>query len=321
MKAVLYDKKSLPEKLKYCEIEKPLPKENEILVKIFATSINAADYRSMKAGIIPKSKIFGADIAGVVESVGKNISRFKPGDEVIGDLSNHGFGGFAEYAVAPEETLVFKPENISFEEAGALPLAGITALQALRDEGKIQKDQKVLIVGGSGGVGTFAVQLAKHFGATVTCVCSSKNVEEMKILGADDVIDYAKDSFLKNIGVYDLILAVNGNYSLSSYKKCLKEKGRCVLVGGALVQVIKALLFGKFLSLGGKKIRSLYAKSNSRDLDFLAKLTSEKKIRPVIEKIYPLEKTPEAMHSVSEGHARGKVIIKVNSLCFDKFFV
>jgi NADPH:quinone reductase-like Zn-dependent oxidoreductase len=175
MKAVVYAKKGLPDKLIYRDVEKPVPSDDEVLIKIVAASVNAADYRSMSMGIIPKRRIFGADIAGRVESAGKNILQFKPGDEVIGDLSACGFGGFAEYAVAPEKALVQKPARISFEEAAALPLAGITALQALRDKGNIQKGQMVLIPGSGGGVGTYAVQLAKYFGGTVTAVCNTKN--------------------------------------------------------------------------------------------------------------------------------------------------
>jgi NADPH:quinone reductase-like Zn-dependent oxidoreductase len=173
MKAVVYNRKGLPDKLIYCDVEKPVPNDNEILVKIRAVSANAADYRSMKMGLIPKKKIFGADIAGNVEIAGKNIEKFKPGDEVIGDLAGYGFGGFAEYALAPEKALTLKPAKISFEEAAALPMAAVTALQGLRDKGNIKKGKKVLIVGSSGGVGTFAVQLAKYFGAEVTGVFST----------------------------------------------------------------------------------------------------------------------------------------------------
>lgn len=178
MKAVMYNKKGTPDKLIYCDIEKPTPNDNEVLIKVFATSINAIDYRSMRMGMIPRKKIFGADISGKVESVGSNIRKFKPSDEVIGDLSDCGFGGFAEYAVASEKALISKPTGISFEEAAALPVAATTALRALQNKGNIQKGQNVLIVGSSGGVGTFAVQLAKYFGAEVTAVCSTKHLEQ-----------------------------------------------------------------------------------------------------------------------------------------------
>ncbi|MBU1633250.1 NAD(P)-dependent alcohol dehydrogenase, partial [bacterium] len=295
----------------YRNVEKPRPNDNEVLIKILAVSANAADYRSMRMGIIPKRRIFGADIAGRVESVGENIRQFKPGDEVIGDLSDCGFGGFAEYAVAPEKALIPKPTKILFEEAAALPMAGITALQALRDKGNIQKGQKVLIVGSGGGVGTFAVQLAKYFGAVVTAVCSTKNVEQTSSLGADYVIDYTKEDFTKSNRSYDLILAVNGNRSLSAYKRILNPNGKYVMVGGALVQIFKSILFGWLMSFGSKKMRSLAAKSNQKDLEFIVKLVEDGKIKPVIERRYPLDKAADAMRYLGEGHARGKVVINV----------
>jgi len=312
MKAVVYNKKGSPDKLIYEDIEKPSPSDNEVLIKIYATSINAADYRSMRMGIVPKKKVFGADVSGKVESVGKNIQNFKPDDDVIGDLSDYGFGGFAEYAVAPEKALVSKPANISYEEAAAIPLAGLTALQAIRNKGNIQKGQNVLIVGSSGGVGTFAVQIARYFGAEVIAVCSTRNLEQSSILGADIVIDYTQEDFIKRDNSYDLILAVNGNYSLFAYKRILKKHGIYVMIGGALIQIIKTLLFAKFLSLGSKKMYSLFAKSNQKDLEFIVKLVEDSKIRPTIEKCYPLDKTIDAMKYVSKGHAQGKVVIKVS---------
>ena len=312
MKAVVYNKKGSPEKLLYGDIERPSPKDNDILVRIYATSINALDYRSMRMGMIPKRKIFGADISGKVESIGKNIKKFKPDDEVIGDLSDCGLGGFAEYAVSPEKALVLKPARISFEEAAALPVAATTALRALRDKGNIQKGQNVLIVGSSGGVGTFAVQLAKYFGAEVTAVCSTKNLEQTLALGADYTIDYTQEDFTKRDRRYDLILAINGNYPLFAYNRILNKNGIYVMVGGSLIQIIKSILFGKLMSLGSKKMYSLFAKSNQIDLEFIAKIVEGGKIKSVIEKQYPLDKTIDAMRYVSEGHAQGKVVIKVN---------
>ncbi len=311
MKAVVYNKRGLPDRLIYCDVEKPVPDDNEVLIKVFAVSANAADYRSMRMGIIPKRKIFGADIAGRVEAVGKNIRQFKPGDEVIGDLAGYGFGGFAEYAVAPEKALVPKPTKILFEEGAALPMAGMTALQALRDKGNIQKGQKVLIAGSGGGVGTFAVQLAKYFGAQVTAVCSTKNVEQTNSLGADYVIDYTKEDFTKNKSCYDLILAINGNRPLSAYKRTLNPNGIYVMVGGALFQIFKSLLFGWLMSFGSRKMYSLAAKSNQKDLEFIAKLVEDGRIRPVIDRLYPLDKTCDAMRYLNEGHAQGKVVINV----------
>jgi len=311
MKAIVFNKKANPDKLVYCDVEKPIPNDNEVLVRIIAVSVNAADYRSMKMGLIPKKKIFGADIAGIVESAGRNIQQFKPGDEVIGEIADYGFGGFAEYALAPEKLLVHKPSKISFEDAAALPMAALTALQALRDKGNIQKGHQVLVIGSGGGVGTFAVQLAKYFGATVTAVCSTKNVEQTKKLGADDVIDYTIENFTKRKRSYDIILAVNGSYPLLACKRILNPKGRYVMVGGALSQIFKAIIFGWLMSLGAKKIRFLAAKPKQKDLEFIVTLASDGKIKPVIDKYYLLEKTAEAVRYLGEGHARGKVVINV----------
>jgi NADPH:quinone reductase-like Zn-dependent oxidoreductase len=311
MKAVLYNKKALPMKLVYCDVEKPLPNENELLIKVYAASVNAADYRSLKMGMIPKTKIFGADIAGRVELIGKNISQFKPGDEVIGELSGVGFGGFAQYVLAPEKTLIIKPKNISFELAAALPMAGVTALQALRNKGNIQKGQTVLVVGSGGGVGTFTVQLAKHFGAEVTAVCSSRNNEQSIAIGADRVIDYTKNDFTKSNLRFDLIVAVNGNYSLGSYKRLLNPNGIYVMVGGSLSQIFKSILFGWLMSIGSKKMRSLAAKTNLNDLKFIAKLVEDGKIKPVVDHYFSLDTTIDALRYLGEGHARGKVVIRV----------
>ena len=312
MKAVVYHKKGVPGKLLYEEVEKPIPNDNEVLVKIMVASANAADYRSLGLGIIPRRRIFGADIAGIVESVGKNIHQLKPGDEVIGELSNCGFGGFAQFTVAPENALVPKPATLSFEQAAALPLAAITALRALRDKGNIQKGQKVLIVGSSGGVGTFAVQLAKHFGAKVTGVCSTKNVEQTLSLGADEVIDYTREDFTKTHSRYDLILAVNGNHPLSAYKRLLKVSGTYVMVGGAMTQILKSMLFGSIMSFGSKKMLTLAAKSDQQAMELITRLAADGKIKSVIDRRYSLDQTPEAMRYVSEGHAPGKVVILVN---------
>lgn len=224
MKAVVYNKKRYQDKLVYCDVDKPVPTDNEVLIKVHAVAANAADYRSMKMRIIPKRKIFGADIAGIVESVGRNITCFKPGDEVMGDIASFGFGGFAEYVTVPEKALIIKPPKISFEEGATLPMAAMTALQALRDKGNIQKGYKVLIVGSSGGVGTFAIQLARYFEAEITGVCSSGNVQQTSSLGADYVIDYTKENFTTSDRRYNLILAINGNYPLSAYKKVLTNQ-------------------------------------------------------------------------------------------------
>lgn len=205
MKAVIFDKMFKPDKLAYRDLDKPVQADNEVLIEVAAVSVNAADYRSMKMGMIPKSKIFGADVAGSVVAVGKNISLFKVGDEVIGDLASFGFGGFAEYAVAPEKALVKKPAKLSFEDSAALPMSAVTAIQALR-KGNIQKGHDVLIYGSAGGVGTFSIQLAKYYGATVTAVCSTRNIEQSLALGADFVIDYTNEDFINSDRRYDICL-------------------------------------------------------------------------------------------------------------------
>ncbi len=314
MKAVIFDKRNSPDSLVLRETEKPTPNDNEVLVKIAAVSVNAADYRSMKMGIIPKKKIFGSDIAGWVEAAGKNISRLKTGDEVCGDISSYGFGGFAEYAAAPEHLLALKPESVPVETAAAVPMAAVTALQALRNKGNIQPGQKVLICGAGGGVGTFAVQLAKYYGAEVTAVCGDKNVKVMQSLGADYVINYHTDDFTVSGKHYDLILAVNGNHSLSIYKRLMAAKGIFVMVGGALPQVLQSILFGALMSAGSKKMRILTAKSNRDDLEFILKLAEDGKVKPVIDRYYPLAETAEAVRYLSGGHALGKVMIDVESI-------
>lgn len=311
MKAVVYSKKGTPEKLSLTQIDKPVPGDNEVLIKVHVVSLNAADYRSMKMGIIPKRRIFGADVAGSIESVGKNTSLFKPGDAVMGDLASYGFGGLAEYVTAPEKALVLKPEQVSFEEAAALPLAAITALQALRNKGNIQKDQKVLIVGSAGSVGPFAVQLAKYYGAEVTGVCSTKNLKQTLAIGADHVIDYTKEDFWKSNNRYNLILGINGNYPLFAYKRILTSNGIFVMVGGSLSQIFKSLLFGWTLFLGSKKIKSLSAKPTIQDLEFLGSLLEKGIIKPVIDRRFTLDKSADAMSYLSQGHASGKVIITV----------
>lgn len=311
MKAVIYDKKSGPDRLAYGDVEKPIPKANEILVEIHATSINAADYRMIQMGFPPKSNIFGADVSGIVESVGTKVTKFKPGDPVIGALSDCGFGGLAEYVAAPEKAFILKPKEISFEEAAAFPLAATTALQAVRNQGGVKKDDHVLIVGCSGGVGSYALQFAKYYGAIVTGVCSSKNEEQSRILGADDVIDYGKVRLSQTTGQYDLILGINGHETLSQYGKLLKPHGRYVMVGGAMGQIFQAILFGWMWSFGSKKFTALAARSSTGDMEFILKLAREGKIRPVIDKVYGLCETAAAMRYIKEEHAKGKVIIRV----------
>jgi NADPH:quinone reductase-like Zn-dependent oxidoreductase len=312
MKAVVYEKHDAPNVLVFREVEKPVPNDNELLVKIYAVSVNAGDYRSIKMGIVPKRKIFGSDIAGRVEAVGKSIRQYEVGDDVFGDISACGLGGFAEYVAVPETPLALKPASVSFETAAAVPMAAVTALQGLRDQGNIQPGQKVLICGAGGGVGTFAVQFAKYYGAEVTAVCSAGNAELVRSLGADHVVDYTQEDYIKSGKRYDLILAVNGYQPLAAYKRALNPKGTAVIVGGALSQVIKSMLLGPIMSLGGRKVRVLAAKPDAKDLEFIIRLVEAGKINPVIERRYPLDETAEAMRYLREGHARGKVVITVH---------
>lgn len=314
MKAVVYSKKSNPDRLVFCDVDKPVPNDNEVMIKVHSVSLNAADYRSMKMGLIPERKIFGADIAGTIESAGKNITSFKPGDEVMGDLASYGFGGLAEYVTAPEKALVLKPKQVSFEEAATLPMAALTALQALRNKGGIRAGHKVLIVGSAGGVGTYAVQLAKHFGAEVTGVCSSGNVKQTLSLGADHVIDYTKEHFTGNGMKYNIILGINGSYPLSAYRKALAENGTYVMVGGSLSQIFKSLVFGRLLSFGSRKMTSLAAKANQNDLELLAQLLEKGIIKPVIDRRITLDRAAEAMSYLKQGHSRGKVVVNIVSV-------
>ncbi len=310
MKAVFYEKNGSPN-LMLRETDKPVPKDDDLLVKIHAVSINAADYRSMRMGAIPKSGIFGADIAGRVEATGRNVTQFKPGDEVVADISGHGFGGFAEYVAVCETAFALKPASVSFEDAAATPGAALAALQALRDKGNIQTGQKVLICGAGGGVGTFTVQLAKHYGADVTAVCGPKNAALVKSLGADRVIDYTTEDFTQSASRYDLIVAINGIQKLRTYRRMLNATGILVVVGGGLSQIFKSVFFGPVLSLGGKKTRVLAAKPNRKDLEYLISLVESGSIKPVIDRRCSLDQTAEAVAYLEKGHAAGKVVIRV----------
>ncbi|TGM98825.1 NAD(P)-dependent alcohol dehydrogenase [Leptospira dzoumogneensis] len=324
MKAIVYEKYGSSDVLQYKEVQKPVPKENEILVKVKAASVNAADWRMMKAdpflvrfyaGLFRPKKIstLGADVAGTVEAIGKNVTKFRPGDEVFGDVFASGFGAFAEYKCGKEEEFVLKPSNISFEEIAALPLAGMTALHSLRDFGKVEVGQKVLINGASGGVGTFAIQLAKYFGADTTAVCSTSKITQALALGADQVIDYTKEDFIESGKKYDLIVGVNGYRSLSEYKSVLNPKGRYVMAGGGTAQLFQALLLGPFISLrGSQKIIAASSEPNQKDLTFLSELMQSGKIKSVIDRRYKLEEVPQAIQYVEQGHAAGKVIITVS---------
>lgn len=320
MKAMVCTKYGSPDVLNLEEVRDPTPKEDEVLVKVHAASVNAGDWHILRAdpfltrlafGLLrPKYKILGADIAGRVEAVGGNVTQFHPGDEVFGDLSGCGFGGFADYVCASEDALALKPANISFEEAAAVPSAALTALQGLRDKGHIQPGQKVLINGASGGVGTFAVQIAKSFGAEVTGVCSTSKLDMVRSIGANHVIDYTQEDFTKNEQRYDLIFAANGYHPISDYKHALSLKGTYVMTGGSGAQMFQAMLLGPWISMtGSKKMGNLLKKSNKEDLVVLKELLEAGKVAPVIDRCYPLSEAAEAIRYLEEGHARGKVVI------------
>jgi NADPH:quinone reductase-like Zn-dependent oxidoreductase len=318
MKAIVYTKYGSPDVLELKEVEKPAPKDDEVLVKVYAASVNAYDWHFLTADIFlirlmggglfkPKDTRLGADMAGRVEEVGRNIKQFRPGDDVFGDVSH---GGFAEYVCAPENKLALKPANLSFKEAAAVPMAALTALQGLRDEGQTHPGQKVLINGASGGVGTFAVQIAKLFGAEVTAVCSTRNLDQARSLGADHVIDYTREDFTQNGQQYDLILAANGYHSLSAYKRALTPQGIYVMAGGKPAQIFQAMLMGPWMSeTGGKKMGGVSAKIDQKDLGLIKELIEAGKVKPVIDRWYPLSETAEALRYLGTGHAKGKVVI------------
>jgi NADPH:quinone reductase-like Zn-dependent oxidoreductase len=323
MQAIVYEKYGSPDVLQFKEMEKPALKEAQVLLKVHATSLNAYDWhllraspflvRLMGAGLVrPKTTIPGADISGVVEAIGSGVKQFQPGQAVFGEVAR-GSGGFAEYAAADECALAFKPVNLSFEQAAAVPMAALTALLGLRDEGQIQPGQKVLIQGASGGVGTFAVQLAKTFGAEVTAVCSTGNVEMVRALGAEYVIDYKKEDFTRNGKQYDLILAVNGYHPLSAYKRALAPRGIYVMAGGTTAQIFQAMLMGSLMSnKGGRKMGGVAAERSQKDLLILKELLEAGKIAPVIDRCYPFGEAVEALRYVDAGHARGKVVVTVD---------
>ena len=295
MKAIVSTKYGPPDVLKLEEVEKPTPKNDEVLIKVYATSVNAGDWhllrgkpflvRLMGYGLLkPKHKILGADIAGRIEVVGRNVKQFQSGDEVFGNTSKYGFGGFAEYVSVPENALLLKPTNISFEEAAAVPQAALTALQGLRDKGQIQPGQKVLIHGAGGGVGTFAVQIAKSFGAEVTAVCSTRNLDMLRSIGADHVIDYTQEDFTQNGQRYDLIIAVNGYHSIFDYKRALSPKGMYVMIGGSNAQMFQAMLLGPLISMtGSKKMGNSMHKPNKKDLVFMKELLETGKVVITVE--------------------------------------
>jgi len=320
MKAIVYRKYGSPDVLEFTDVDKPVPKDDEVLIKVQAASLNAFDWHllrgkpfvaRMSGGLFkPRNTILGEDVAGRIEAVGPKAGTFKPGDEVFGDLASCGSGGFAEYACARENVLALKPAGLTFEQAAAVPMAAVTALQGLRDKGRIEPGKKVLINGAAGGVGTYAVQIAKAFGAEVTAVCGPGNQDTARSLGADHVLDYTKTDFTKDGRRYDLILAVNGNHSPSDYMRGLSPGGVCVAIGGSNAQIFQSLLLGPLMSIGRrKKMGAMVGKMNQKDLLFITELWKAGKVKPVIDRRYPLSEVADAIRYLEQGHAKGKVVI------------
>jgi NADPH:quinone reductase-like Zn-dependent oxidoreductase len=319
MKAVVCTQYGSPDVLQLKELEKPTPKGDEALVRVHAASVNAADLETLRGDFVvrmaaprkPMHEILGTDIAGTVEAVGENAKQFQPGDEVWADLSEHGWGAFAEYVNVPEDALRPKPASMTFEEAAAYPQAAVLALQYLRGKRPIEPGQKVLINGAGGGVGTFAVQIAKYFGAEVTGVDSAKKLDVLRSIGADHVIDYAKEDFTKIGRRYDLILDVVAHRSVFAYRHALNADGVCVFVGGSMATILQALILGPLISrTGGQKMGIVMWKPNNRDdLAFLAELFEAGKVVPVIDRRYPLSEVPEALRYLAEEPHLGKIVI------------
>ena len=316
MKAFIYEKYGPPETLRMAEVEKPVPEPDEILVKVLAASVNAADWHSVRGkplfsrltlGLLrPKHRILGVDIAGQVEAVGSGVTRFNPGDEVYANLLDHGYGGFAEYVSLPVAAVSLKPANLSYEEAAAVPMAAVTALQALRHHGEIQPGQNVLINGASGGVGHFAVQIAKSYGAEVTGVSSTRNIDLVRSLGADHVVDYTTTDFTQSGERYDLIHDAVGNRSVRDLRLALAEGGKAAVTGFTSV--------GHLMSVslrGGKAIAQVQAHVTTKDLEHLSELIESGKVRPQIDRRYPFAEIPAAIAYLEQGHARGKVVVSV----------
>ena len=324
MKAIVYEKYGPPsEVLQLKEVEKPTPKDNEVLVKIYAASINDGDKSMIKGrpifirlagfGLLkPKHTIPGGDIAGRVEAVGRNVRQFQPGDDIWGDLSfPYGYGTFAEYVSVSENALALKPASMTFEEASTYPQAAIISLQTLRDKGQIQPGQKVLINGAGGGMGTFAVQIAKLYGAEVTGVDSAMKFDMLRSIGADHVIDYTQEDYTKSAQRYDLIVDVVAHRSIFDYRRALSPEGNFLIIGGSLATFLQVVVLGTLISrIGSKKLGlNKYEANNREDLAMLAELFEAGKVVPVIDRRYPLSEVPEALRYLEEGHALGKVVI------------
>lgn len=318
MKAIINEQYGTPDILALREVERPEPKPHEVLIKVLAASVNKADWHLLNgrpwpvrlmAGLFkPKYQTLGADVAGVVERVGSAVTQFRPGQEVFGELSATGFGAFAEYVTTDEKYLAKKPSNLTYEETAALPMAAVTALQGLRDKGRIKAGQAVLINGASGGVGGFAVQIAKAFGAKVTAVCSTNKADTAKQQGADLIIDYTKQDFTKEDRQYDLIFDVAGNHSITAIERVLRKGGRYVTCAFSM----EAMLLGPCLSMiKGKTMTSLLAGTNQADLQFISKLAEDGQLKPFIQQTFTLDDVPEALRLMGRGGLAGKLVITV----------
>lgn len=326
MKAVICTRYGSPDVLRLGEVVKPTPKDDEVLIKIHAASINARDWRLMRAkpffvrlmpgGLFhPKNQVLGSDFAGIVEAVGCNVKQIRPRDEVFGFMpSSSGRGTFAEYVCASESLVLLKPANLSFIQAAATPLAAMTALQALRNKGCIRSWKSVLINGASGGVGTFAVQIAKSFGSEVTAVCSTKHLETARSLGADHVIDRTAEDFTRGRQKYDLILAVNGYHPIKDYLRVLYPGGACVVAGGSMRQLIQAeTIDRRSRAMCRQTISILSMHYNRDDLTLIKELLESGKVKPLVDGCYPLEETPDAIRYFENDHPNGKIVISINS--------
>lgn len=319
MKAIVYTTYGTPDVLQLKEVDKPVPKDDEVLIKVYAVSLNDWDLGLLEGDFVnrmlngvrrPKIKILGSDVAGRIEAVGKNVRKFKAGDEVYGDLSGT-WGGLAQYVCARENAVAFKPASMTFEQAASIPQAAMLAVQGLVDKGKIHDGQKILINGAGGGVGTFGVQIAKQFDVEITGVDSASKLEMMRSMGFDHVIDYAKEDFTKNGQQYDLILDAKTNRSIFSYTHSLRPNGMYVTVGGFMNRLLQALIVGPLISTLNKKKIVIVALKPNKDLDYMNELFTAGKIRPVIDGAYNLEQVPEAFRFFSKGLHKGKVVITV----------
>ena len=314
MKAFIYDKYGPPEILRMAEVDKPAPNANEVLVRVLAASVNAADWHVLRGkplfsratlGLLrPKHKILGVDVAGQVEAVGSDVPRFKTGDQVYANLLDHGYGGFAAYVAVPVDVVSLKPANLSFEEAAAVPMAAVTALQGLRHHGELRPTQRILINGATGGVGSFAVQLAKASGAEVTAVTSTPNLELVRSLGADHVVDYTRTDVARGGQRYDRILDTVGNRSVPELRRALAEGGRAAVTGFTSVPKLLAVSLR-----GGRDVAQVQAHVTAKDLELLSELIEAGTVRPQIDRRYGFADIPEAIAYLEQGHARGKVVV------------